>query len=1058
MLPLVNVRGWGSSLLAAILLSAMMLSSARAQYIQACSVSSSEAVAFDTADAALLNATFGSLLGVPVSLSLSDWSILVDSSVGYDVLAEAALAAAGTADLDIARQTEISVDEFLDLLAQAASAAGLHDAALLLSGLSNSPGVDLLSATLSLSDIADIDTTTDAAGSAFIRLFDAVQITAQVVSTKTAGTPVEALVNPAALGLEATVASIVISSKAVTSNPLRCLPVGGVVNTASVRTRVSIDLVDAEIGSDTILGIADISVTLAGFDVYAITGPGQGTWTMVDLINAALGLDASPGAANQFLGSIDEGDFFNPAVPITVADVSFGAVGLVSIDPVIGPPLQTALRLRSIAEGSTPQPIPLVFGPEFPETNTAGNAETYGGNLAQTTLANTEVDVEATGNGTIDAVLGQIVTIAVDALSTVDTALIQPPLEEVVIPALSNQGASVGEMTVLASGFAIDTVTDSDGDGIPDSEERPGDSDNDGMDDIMDPDDDNDGIPTMDECPGGPICPDTDGDGTPDYLDRDDDNDSIDTDVECPGGLPCPDSDGDGIPDYLDPTNGGPNDDEDGDGLTNSQECPVITPCRDSDGDGLMDFMDTDDDGDGIPTSVECPMGIPCPDSDMDGIPDYLDPSNDNADGDADGDSVPDTVECPAGVPCPDSDGDRIPDYADSDDDNDGVPTRDENPPDRDTDGDGTVDYLDPDDDGDGMPTADECPNGPVCPDSDGDGIPDYLDPSNDNPDGDADGDGIPDQDECPGGVPCPDTDGDGIPDYTDDDDDNDGTDSDQECPGGPPCPDSDGDGIPDPYDDGTDFDADGLLDTEECPTGYPCRDTDGDTIPDYADPDDDNDSVNTILECPAGICPDSDSDGIAEARDPNDTAADPQSDADSDNVIDTTECPGGEPCPDTDGNRVPDYFDTDDDGDGVPTHVECPDGEPCPDTDGNLVDDYLDPGVPGNNPVAVDDTVSVNSGGSFLIDACANDIGLSSVFLISVDSTSSLGGTVEIEDFGTPSPLDDVLRYTVPGGIGLGVDTFTYTIRDLQGRTDSGQVNVQILIEAAIFKDGFEL
>lgn len=116
-------------------------------------------------------------------------------------------------------------------------------------------------------------------------------------------------------------------------------------------------------------------------------------------------------------------------------------------------------------------------------------------------------------------------------------------------------------------------VLDTDGDGIPDSEDEcpdvPGLVEFNGC-----PDTDGDGIPDhLDECPeeAGPIenngCPwgDADGDGVPDNLD------------ECPevpgpaenNGCPWPDTDGDGIPDHLDkcPEQAGP---------ASNQGCPEI--------------------------------------------------------------------------------------------------------------------------------------------------------------------------------------------------------------------------------------------------------------------------------------------------------------------------------------------------------------------------------------------------------------------------------------------------------------------------------------------------
>ena len=92
-----------------------------------------------------------------------------------------------------------------------------------------------------------------------------------------------------------------------------------------------------------------------------------------------------------------------------------------------------------------------------------------------------------------------------------------------------------------------DCKKDTDGDGIPDSEDD--DDDNDGIPDDEDDDDDGDGIPdNNDKDQGGGYDPDTDGDGTPDSLDDDDDNDGIPDNED-------DDDDGDGIPDYEEKPN-----------------------------------------------------------------------------------------------------------------------------------------------------------------------------------------------------------------------------------------------------------------------------------------------------------------------------------------------------------------------------------------------------------------------------------------------------------------------------------------------------------------------
>ncbi|MGD8861102.1 MAG: hypothetical protein PVI30_13935 [Myxococcales bacterium] len=99
-----------------------------------------------------------------------------------------------------------------------------------------------------------------------------------------------------------------------------------------------------------------------------------------------------------------------------------------------------------------------------------------------------------------------------------------------------------------------DGLTDSDGDGVSDFDERPAggeaDTDGDGIPNHLDDDDDGDGIPTKDEL-GDDGRRDSDDDGVLDYLDDDDDGDGILTIDELINGE-VTDSDGDGTPDYLD--------------------------------------------------------------------------------------------------------------------------------------------------------------------------------------------------------------------------------------------------------------------------------------------------------------------------------------------------------------------------------------------------------------------------------------------------------------------------------------------------------------------------
>ena len=165
---------------------------------------------------------------------------------------------------------------------------------------------------------------------------------------------------------------------------------------------------------------------------------------------------------------------------------------------------------------------------------------------------------------------------------------------------------------------------DSDGDGLPDSQDRcPRDAeDQDGFEDsdgCPEPDNDLDGLPDLfDQCPLRPEdkngfedddgCPDNerdlDRDGVPDTLDEcklepEDQDGFADQD-----GCPDNDNDRDGIPDAQDRC---PNDSEDFDAHEDDDGCPDT----DNDGDGIKDVNDecphVPEDKDGVEDSDGCP-------------------------------------------------------------------------------------------------------------------------------------------------------------------------------------------------------------------------------------------------------------------------------------------------------------------------------------------------------------------------------------------------------------------------------------------------------------------
>jgi hypothetical protein len=227
--------------------------------------------------------------------------------------------------------------------------------------------------------------------------------------------------------------------------------------------------------------------------------------------------------------------------------------------------------------------------------------------------------------------------------------------------------ADVADIQPGVFGGLADPSGDIDGDGISNANEGAGlvDTDNDGVDDLVDGDSDADGIPDLAEGGG-----DFDSDGVSNARDLDADNDGINDVIEGggtdtngnglqdPSGDANPDEDGDGIVDSVDPND-----------VVNGGGTGTALPLPDSDGDGAKNFLDLDSDNDTISDLVE--SGLGAADSNNDGIGDGADPDQDGLIVSVDG--LPGARGDANGSTPIDSDGDGLPNYIDPNSDNSGA-------------------------------------------------------------------------------------------------------------------------------------------------------------------------------------------------------------------------------------------------------------------------------------------------------------------------------------------------------------------------------------------------
>ena len=547
-----------------------------------------------------------------------------------------------------------------------------------------------------------------------------------------------------------------------------------------------------------------------------------------------------------------------------------------------------------------------------PPTSSAGTgAITYtSSNSAVATISGNVVTIVGIGTTTITATQAQDNNYNAASITTIMTVLIG-----------DSDGDGVPDTDEQAQGtnpYDAGSYLDTDGDGVPDYIEVQQGTNPTNASSFLDSD--GDGVPNYVEGRQGTNPAnissylDSDGDGVPDYVEQRQGTDPqnatsfLDTDHggiadyveirQSTDPLVAPDilhdADGDGIPDYLegfDPNN------------------PVAS--TDTDGDGIPDYLDTDADGDGIPDATELTH-----DTDGDGVPDFQEmldgtnPNNPTSVKDTDGDGVPDYVEIAQGTDpfnptsARDSDGDGVPDYVETQ-----QGTNPNNPASsRDTDGDGIPDYVETQQGT--SPTS----AGDVVADSDGDSIPNYLEGYNrQSPSAsrDSDGDGTADYLDL-------DSDADTIPDMTE------------------RTVDTDGDDVMNYRD--LDSDNDGILDASEG-----SGDLDSDGIANYLDADTDNDSIFDAWEAV---------DDYHYHRDYNadgqiSLASGAFLDANANGLIDYLEPRLGgvaRTLQDTDHDGTPDYKDTDSDGDSIADFLERTD-----DADHDALSNYRDVDADGD-------------------------------------------------------------------------------------------------------------
>ncbi|MCX6048758.1 MAG: hypothetical protein NT075_26955 [Chloroflexi bacterium] len=902
----------------------------------ACVTSGPHLANIDEQQNVLLNRLLGNLSGADLNLSVLDSNALAQANISESDLLNQLQTQLGVASPQDVLTSSVTLGQVIQALTQVTTDTATINA---LNVLALSP--NLPTTGLQLGDLLQSSTSDGSLSNVDLNVLDLLTGSIQLLNSQNVvTTPTPITISGNELGLGNLINTITLQAQVVEPPVYVCGDVGAQFYSAGIRLKLHVDLVDTSLVTtglspvlNGLLGLVyniDVDATVGQVDLYVDVARGSGTITSLNAVSKAVTIQATPGVADIYLGTIQNATFFDRAhtiVPATDLDfANLATLGITLTPKIVGSPIQvsTGIEAKSFANGDNPTEQTLNFVAPYPSTQTATTSATFVDDLVTDLVTNLQVRLAGSLGGILDPLLNGLAlnnlldairTSLIGAINDTNALPLDSLLTDLVDPLLANLGVSLGKMDVTVN--SVGQICDTDNDGIPDA---------------LDSDDDGDGILDTNEGNG---AVDSDMDGTPDSLDADSDNDTVPDAVEAfdvnhdgqPDRAPSGhDVDHDGIDDAFDVSQGG-----------------VVAPLPDTDNDGKPDYRDADDDADGINTILEDANGDHNPrndDTDGDGRPNYLDPANANAclpnagslacpTGDNDGDGTPNGTDPEPTNPCVpnanalacatgDADGDGTPNGSDPAPTNPCVPNANSTACQNDTDGDGTPNGTDPEPNNPCVPNA----NAVACPtgDADGDGTPNGADPAPLNPcvpnannaactTGDTDNDGTPNGSDPAPTNPCipnantvncatGDTDNDGTPNGTD------------PAPTDPCVPnanaiacttgDNDGDGTPN----GTD-----PAPTNPCvpnANSVACQnDTDGDGTTNSGDPSPSNPCVPNAnaAACTTG---DSDGDGTPNGSDPGplnpcvpnaNAAACTTGDSDGDSIPNNNDPATNDPC-----------------------------------------------------------------------------------------------------------------------------------------------------------------
>ncbi len=401
----------------------------------------------DSSRSVLLNALLGDLLGSSVNLTVADWNALAQGDVNLASYLNALQAQVGVSNPSQALSANATLAQLVSAMAVAAQADGNTAMANALSTLQ--PQVAGLSGTVKLGDLLAVSLPNGALSSVRLNALDLVTGAIQLYNYRNVlSTPSPVTISGSAIGLGSVVNSVQLYAQIIEPPTYVCGGVGTQFHTGAIRVKLNVDLVDLQPNASALNApptITGASVTIGQVQVYVEVARAEGTIAAVDSVSHAVTVQATPGVADLYLGTISDSVFFNRTHVIDASiDLDYSTIGTLSVNA-----MTVNIQAKSYARGQAPFTNSLFFTGPYPQTQTASTSAAFAANLVDSLLINLSLRLSPS--------LGALDSIILPTLKTIVSSAITPALNSIltglVDPLLELLGVRLGEVDVTVFGY-----------------------------------------------------------------------------------------------------------------------------------------------------------------------------------------------------------------------------------------------------------------------------------------------------------------------------------------------------------------------------------------------------------------------------------------------------------------------------------------------------------------------------------------------------------------------------------------------------------------------------